>query len=701
MDENQVQTIENLSEFLKLLFRGELRESKSKTIILEDLCSIIKNTLNPSIVSLSLYNLETELLTSFCTSDEQLNEELLQFEVDTFDEGDPYTESFISKKPIWVEVETLDDTSTRKKFLIEQRIKEIIISPILYKNNLAMGALSIYIFPDTIVYNEEKYIDVVNEISHLITDIISSWYEEYISQLKQQQTELIVEMSNLTLETTELQIILNSILPKVKNRTGIEGIGVFLKDVESFDLIHQIGLSDEIKEYYSSSDLEISSLPYYNTSNLIEEMDFSPHSELYGVILPIGSTNLMLGFLLILATSQEELSESNIHFLRIVANQLFLTLQRKRLLDDIQQITQTSEFSSFPVILVNNKFEIIYLNKQAEKTFNLNYYESIGLKLDSSLKIESEKAKQIWQKMRDVIANIAKSEMKIDIEVYQASNLDTRTFFVQLSPTINNLTGEYCVVLSLVDITEATKLQTIAEEYSNRSRMYLNILTHDIYNILFGISGYHELLSDNIQPEHNIIVERVSKLVKRGTGIVQDIRLLSNVLDVSSGSEINFIPLKMTIMRVLDKIRGEFSEKRISVDISFPNTIKAVGGAFLFEMFLYIMTSLTQLSTSPEVYFEVSGEELLVDEEPSIEVKIIDKRGTPPEIKEEIHRALELSPFDETVRKHLGFMIVNEIAKKYNYDIIMEDIDQEDWKKGSVIKITMPISLENEKKEMN
>ena len=105
------------------------------------------------------------------------------------------------------------------------------------------------------------------------------------------------------------------------------------------------------------------------------------------------------------------------------------------------------------------------------------------------------------------------------------------------------------------------------------------------------------------------------------------------------------------------------------------------------------------ISSSPEVYFEVMGEELLVNEEPFIEVKIIDKRGIPPEIKEEIHRALELSPFDETIRKHLGFMIVNEIAKKYNYDISMEDIDKEDWKKGSVIKITMPISLDNDKKE--
>ncbi|MHA2308867.1 MAG: hypothetical protein ACXABJ_06300, partial [Candidatus Heimdallarchaeaceae archaeon] len=119
----------------------------------------------------------------------------------------------------------------------------------------------------------------------------------------------------------------------------------------------------------------------------------------------------MLGFLLVLSSSLEKLSESNIHFLRIVTNQLFLTLQRKRLLDDIRQITQTSEFSSFPIILVNNKNEIIYLNKQAEKTFNISHDESIGVKLDYSLELDPDRAKNIIQKTREVIANIAKDSM--------------------------------------------------------------------------------------------------------------------------------------------------------------------------------------------------------------------------------------------------------------------------------------------------
>ncbi|MHA1592473.1 MAG: hypothetical protein ACTSUP_08385, partial [Candidatus Heimdallarchaeaceae archaeon] len=451
--------------------------------------------------------------------------------------------------------------------------------------------------------------------------------------------------------------------------------------------------------YYSKTNLEVANLPYFNTSNKIENVDFSIDSEQFGVILPIGSTNIMLGFLLVLSPSKENLSEANIHFLRILANQLFLTLQRKRLLDDIQQITQTSEYSSFPILLVNNKNEILYLNKQAEKTFNLSYDEIIGLKLDYSLKLQEEKATLIHDKISDVITNIAKGTMKLDIEVAQLGQLDTRTFFVQLSPTINNLTGEYCVALSLVDISEATKLQSIAEEYSNRSRMYLNVLTHDIYNILFGISGYYELLDDKKSPEDNQVIQRVSTLVRRGTAIVQDIRLLSNVLDISTSAERMYIPLKMTIERVITKVKGEFEDKKIEITNVLPTEIRVIAGVFLYELFLYTITSLIQKSENNEVKIEISGEQCEIEDEPFIKVEIIEREGTHPEIREEIQRALSLSPFDENVRKHLGFMIVNEIAKKYNYSVKMTEIDEKDWKKGSIFEITMPILIESEMDE--
>ncbi len=689
---------DTLEEFLQLLKNNELANSREKQDIILKIAQSIKNSVKPAIILVSEYNSENLSLVPFCLTDEHAGLEEVEIEIDFFDDsGDPFAEAFSGSKLTWATLDQISDKFEYKHIFQELGVVDIIISPLVI-DDCNVGAVNVLLFDNSVKFNKERYVDIIKESTTLISDILVSWIKEYLSTLKQHQTDLIVEMSNLTLETTEIQLILNRILPKIKTETGIECIGVFIKDIEEVSLIHHIGLNDKIIQYYKSPTLDISSLRYYNTSNKIEEISFEDLEEQYGLILPIGSINLMLGFLLVISNSQEKLSESNIHFLRIMANQLFLTLQRKRLLDDIQQITQTSEFSAFPVMLVGNRFEMIYLNKQAEQIFNLSHDESVGLKLDHLLNLDADKAKVMLQKIRDVIANIAKDTMKLEIEIFQMGNHDTRTFFVQMSPTINNLTGEYCVVLTLVDITETTKLQSIAEEYSNRSRMYLNVLTHDIYNILFGISGYYELLKDNIPPEQDGVLERVNTLVRRGTSIVQDIRLLSNVLDVSSGDELHFVPLKMTLLRVLEKTKEEFSSTTFNVTIDIPNIIKILGGTYLYDMFYYVFLSLTQKTNDSEVIIEISGKEIVDEEENEFfEIEIVDKKGIPPELRDEIQRAIEQSPFDETLRKHLGFMIVKEIAKKYSYAIKIEDKNPDDWTKGFAIRITMQKSVELEK----
>lgn len=694
MDENLV--TESLVEFLKLLANGDLLDSRIKISMIQRASRAIKNALDPVLILVSYYDHENQFLYPICIEEELIAKSNLEIEMDAFDPQNPYTEVFAQSDIAWFPTDAIAEGNNYKVFLKNQNISDFIVCP-MYLGDITIGAISVFLHPNTVKHNQERYLSVIKEISLLITDMLSFWYGQYSSGLKLHQTDLIVEMSTLTLETTEIQLILDRILPKIKSKTEIKGLGVFIKDIAEVSLIQDIGLSDQVREYFKSPQLVISSLPYYNTPNKIEEINFPQFEEQYGVILPIGSTNLMLGFLVVVSESIEKLSESNIHFLRIMVNQLFLTLQRKRLLDDIQQITQTSEFSSFPVMLVNNRFEIIYLNKQAEKTFGFDHDETIGLKLDYLLGLDSDKAKEMLRKTRDVMANIAKDTMKLEIEIFQLGKRDSRTFFVQLSPTINNLTGEYCVVLSLVDISEATKLQSIAEEYSNRSKMYLNVLTHDIYNILFGISGYYELLTGSIPPEENVILERVNTLVRRGTGIVQDIRLLSNVLDVSSGAEVHFVPLKMTILRLLEKVKEEHNENEFNIDVNLPSVIKILGGVFLYDMFYYVLKSLILKTESRKINIDISGREIIEDDQEFFEIMILDKEGVEPELNDEIQRVIDESPFDETLRKHLGFLIVNEIAKKYDYNLFIEDIDKEDWTKGLAIKIKMQKSVENEK----
>ncbi|MCK4896827.1 MAG: hypothetical protein KAS47_08460, partial [Candidatus Heimdallarchaeota archaeon] len=203
----------NLFEFLKLLQRGEFKEIKGVLEIIKNLSSIIEQTLNPSLVLINFYDQEKQLLIPFSISGTEVQKEELELEMDAFESDNPYTDIFTSSKPIWVQVDSLSDKFELKEKLIEKGISAAIITPLIYDNTTIIGTLTIFLFPETKKYNEENYFEIIDGVSHTISSLISSWVEEYSSLLKQQQTELIVEMSNLTLETTEVKIILNNILP--------------------------------------------------------------------------------------------------------------------------------------------------------------------------------------------------------------------------------------------------------------------------------------------------------------------------------------------------------------------------------------------------------------------------------------------------------------------------------------------------------
>ncbi|MHA2308868.1 MAG: hypothetical protein ACXABJ_06305 [Candidatus Heimdallarchaeaceae archaeon] len=268
------QIVDNLTEFIKLLLGGELDEDRRKIMILQNLCKTILNTLNPSIVIISLYDQENQFLTPFFMTDDSFDMEILKTEVDVFDSDNPYTELFTTSNATWLNISDLSDKFPIKNALKDAGVSEVILTPILYENNRTIGVLNTFLTPDTERLNVENYFEVINDVTQIVSVIITSWVEEYNSKLKQKQTELVVEMSDLTLETTEIQVILNSILPKVEKRTRIDGIGVFIKDVDQFSLVQHIGLNEEIEKYYSSPDLDISNLLYYNTANEISEVEF-------------------------------------------------------------------------------------------------------------------------------------------------------------------------------------------------------------------------------------------------------------------------------------------------------------------------------------------------------------------------------------------------------------------------------------------
>ncbi|MHA1516244.1 MAG: hypothetical protein ACTSPF_11975, partial [Candidatus Heimdallarchaeaceae archaeon] len=241
MDEDLV--TESLVEFLKLLANGDLLDSRIKISMIQRASRVIKNALDPVLILVSYYDHENQFLYPLCIEEEQIAKSNLEIEMDAFDPENPYTEVFAQSDIAWFPTDAIAEGNNYKVFLKSQNISDFIVCP-MYLGDITIGAISVFLHPDTVKHNQERYLSVIKEISLLITDMLSFWYGQYSSGLKLHQTDLIVEMSTLTLETTEIQLILDRILPKIKSKTEIEGLGVFIKDIAEVSLIQDIGLSD-------------------------------------------------------------------------------------------------------------------------------------------------------------------------------------------------------------------------------------------------------------------------------------------------------------------------------------------------------------------------------------------------------------------------------------------------------------------------
>jgi len=403
------------------------------------------------------------------------------------------------------------------------------------------------------------------------------------------------------------------------------------------------------------------------------------------LVIPVKSANIFLGFLLIVTQPGTKISPDVESFLRIITNQLFLILQRRLLLDDIQAITQMSELSFFPVFILDKSTRIIYVNYQFERIFKLKHTHIIGNKIDNVLLFNADEVEKVENAINSVLKTLKKESIKLSIKVEDSGQMRDYTYFANLSPTINNLTGEYCVVFSLLDVTESEKLRALADEYNIRSQMYLNVLTHDIFNIFFAIEGYYEIVKGEISKEQKQVLNKVSDLVERGTETVQHIRLLSNVLNTTVVEKKSLLPLRTILETIEEKVKRVCRTKNIVIENAIPTSVKIRGTYFVIEFFEYIVTNLIKSTSAEQVVVSYSHS---YDEDIKKTVLSINVKG---EIDQKIIDSMKdviiSSDLEYGVRKQLWLQVVKEIAKRNEFEMSVDSLSINDTPLGVSFKV--------------
>ncbi|MHA1686567.1 MAG: hypothetical protein ACTSYD_09210 [Candidatus Heimdallarchaeaceae archaeon] len=666
-------------------FDKKLESIKSLVLVLGDYLK--------SFVVFTMIDPSGDTLVPLVCSEEPIQLESIKPFLHNLSEQENFDLVFISKNVVTLPFPIVEDNIS--KYLTSKGYTQTICVPIRY-NAFTVGCLIILI--------SDYFVDEISSLSRflrglglILGDLITRWIEEERFHKEITQSNFIINLTKLSLSTTEVQRILDNIFQGITDLTGVRKKAIFIRDITKLNCVKSESIPQTIISNILDNQYQVENIPFFNvicpiTDYLVESCpttDYELDSENYAILLPIGLTNVMLGLFLLIGT-KEQLNINNVHLFRVICDLLFVTLQRTKLLDDMQRTIQSAEFSSYPVILVNSNFEILYLNERAEKLFNTNQRIAVNLDLFYLLKPEMEDRDFLKAKITEVVSTISRVSVKLSLDITEPGETTKRTFFILLEPTINNLTGEYCIVLSFIDISEAEALQSLAEEYSKRADIYFNILTHDIYNILFAISGYYELIKHKLPPEDLDILKRIDALTKRGTDIVRDIRALSTILKLSRDQQRYAIPLKMTLAKTLDEIKIELEELNVQLvyNIDLSPEIRIEGSSLVSYMFLYIFRVLTHNSSSV-VELDIKGSITTdpINKKQRCILQIITSNHMCPRIKSILADTPISTHEDKKIKDNLARIIISEITKQFNYRLnVTTDIESE----KVVVTITMP-----------
>lgn len=501
------------------------------------------------------------------------------------------------------------------------------------------------------------------------------------------QLDIINDITDLILKTTNYNLIFDTIIKKIENILCLSGMAYFQKQGKSF--IFQSGdINETIKKYFQEVTLDFSELNIFNGWGQLDIFPFYSPKYKYGLILPLSKQELSFGFLFFVSSKKEIFNAEILKFLRLIRKQLFFVFQRQKLLADTRHITKNVEFASLPVFLVKSNYEFLYINKKAEDDFNLLLDNVIGKKIHEIFYLTEEMKSWFYSKIELVFEKLTNQLLKIE---FSLSPKKRKTqYFVQLTPTVSNLTNEYCVVMSLIDTSGSVKLQSIAEEYQRRHSYYMSILGHDIKDILFALYGYSQLLQKVLPLEKKTFVNKIDEITKKGTVLIQDITILGKILDTSTDRNLNEISLEMIINNSIRAVEVRFDRLSTMIDVILKDNLMIVGNWFLSTFFEYLIFGLCQLMDKTGKIL-VIGEEGEYNNKPTICVSFYDNNIIPLETLYRVKRVFDLDLFEGSMSKYLPFIIVKEIAFRCDYSIEILKIKRNKNEKREIIRVFFPL----------
>jgi len=240
------------------------------------------------------------------------------------------------------------------------------------------------------------------------------------------------------------------------------------------------------------------------------------------------------------------------------------------------------------------------------------------------------------------------------------------------------------------------------ESARNQVRMYLDLLTHDVGNLVNPINAYIEVIMGTTQltPVQHKYLTSAQEAARGISHLVRNVRRSAQILESAA---LELVPCNLTksIRQVSSEARSAYLSKKIDIKLTMPDSeVWIMADGFLDEVIYNLLTNAIKYDEHELIEIEVVLTFADLEGRKYARVTVTDRGiGIPDEFKDKVFSR----DFKKLVRADrpiiqksrgagMGLSLVKSLVERYGGKIWVENRVYDDPSRGSAFSFILPIS---------
>ena len=240
---------------------------------------------------------------------------------------------------------------------------------------------------------------------------------------------------------------------------------------------------------------------------------------------------------------------------------------------------------------------------------------------------------------------------------------------------------------------ENAAMFTRIEEAKNQVRMYLDLLTHDVGNLVNPINAYLEVVMGTTQltPVQYKYLSSAQESARSISHLVRNVRRSSQMLEAAA---VELVPMNLTrsIKQMTSEAKSAFLSKKINIRLNLPEQdVWVMADSFLDDVMYNLVTNAVKYDEHEEIILDVEYAAVEFEGRRYAQVRVIDRGiGIPDEFKDKVfsREYKKLVKPDRPILQRsrgagMGLSLVRSLVERYGGRIWVENRVYDDYTRGS------------------